>query len=212
MATPNSRIGYSPSRKLQLQIAMKDQFEAFIYKRVKTAKDDEVRAILSIFNEQYCDKGTLFKKQNTVIQELGFLITGSTRSYFINEKGEEITDEILLSNNFLSDIISVRTNENSPIIIEILEYSNLLVAPMNNVWELLNYNVTFNILLREYMGDRAMQLVKHHLLFLNGSAKQRYEYLVATNPSLLKKFPLKFIASMIGVTPTQLSRIRNQKT
>lgn len=190
---------------------MKEQFEQYIYKRVQVAKEDEVKEILSIFNELGYKKGVLFKEQDTIVQNLGFLVRGSARSYFINENGDEITDEVLEFNNFLSDIISVRSNEKSPIIIEILEKSSLLVAPMNKVWELLNHNVTFNILLREYMGDRAMQLVKHHLLFLNGTAKQRYEYLRATNPSLFKKFPLRFIASMIGVTPTQLSRIRNKK-
>jgi CRP-like cAMP-binding protein len=190
---------------------MKEQFEEFIYQRVKIAKEDDVKGILSIFNEQLYQKGTLFKEQDTVIQNLGFLVTGSARSYFINDKGDEITDEVLQSKNFLSDIISIRTNEKSPIIIEVLEKSNLLVASMDNVWELLNYNVTLNILVREYMGDRAMELVKRHLLFLNGTSKQRYEYLMDTNPSLFKKFPLRFIASMIGVTPTQLSRIRNKK-
>ncbi len=190
---------------------MKNQFENFIYARLKHPKEQEVKDILSIFNEQLYKKGTLFKKQDTVIRNLGFLVTGSERSYFINDKGDEITDEVLQSKNFLSDIISIRTNEKSPIIIEVLEKSNLLVAPMDNARELLNHNVTFNILLREYMGDRAMQLVKRHLLFLNGTAKQRYEYLMDTNPSLFKKFPLRFIASMIGITPTQLSRIRNKK-
>jgi len=191
---------------------MKEQFEKFIYQRVKTAKNDEVKEILSIFNKLKCKKGALFKKRDTVIQNLGFLVNGSARSYFINEKGDEITDEVLQSKNFLSDIISVRSNEKSPIIIEILEKSSLLVAHMDNVWKLLNHNVTFNILLREYMGDRAMQLVKYHLLFLNGTAKERYQYLIATNPSLFKQFPLRFIASMIGVTPTQLSRIRGKKS
>lgn len=189
---------------------MKAQFEAFIYLRVGAAKLEEVVEILSIFQEQVYKKGALFKKQDTVIQNLGFLVSGSVRSYFINEKGDEITNEVLQSENFLSDIISIRTNEKSPIVIEILENSNVLVAPMEKVWELLNQNMTFNILIREYMGDRAMQLVKHHLLFLNGTAKQRYDYLIATNPSLFKKFPLRYIASMIGVTPTQLSRIRGK--
>ncbi len=191
---------------------MLTQFEEFIYHRVTTAKEDEVKDILSIFDEQVYKKGTLFKEQDTVIQNLGFLVNGSARSYFINEKGDEITDEVLQSKNFLSDIISIRTNEKSPIIIEILEQSNLLVATMDDARELLTHNVTFNILIREYMGDRAMLLVKRHLLFLNGTAKQRYEYLMATNPSLFKKFPLRYIASMIGITPTQLSRIRSKKS
>jgi len=189
---------------------MKEQFEQFIYQRVKPAKVNEVREILSIFDEQVYKKGSLFKKQDTIIQNLGFLVNGSARSYFINEKGDDITHEVLESQSFLSDIISIRTNEISPVVIEILEKSTLLVAPMVNVSELLNKNVTLNILIREYMGDRAMQLVRHHLLFLNGTARQRYDYLIATNPSLFKNFPLRYIASMIGVTPTQLSRIRGK--
>lgn len=191
---------------------MKNQLEDFIYKRVKKPRDHEVQEVLSIFSKKKFDKGTLFKKRDTIIKELGFLVDGSARSYFINEKGDEITDEVIQKNNFLSDIISVRTNEKSPVIIEILEKSLMLVAPMDKVWDLLDRNITFNILIREYIGDRSMQLVKRHLMFLNGTAKERYQYLINTNPSLLEKFPLKFIATMIGVTQTQLSRIRNDKS
>lgn len=190
---------------------MKTHLEHFIYQRVKNRKENEVRIILSIFSVKILDKGALFKEGDTVIKELGFLVEGSARSYFINEKGDEITNEILQKNNFLSDIISVRTEEKSPMIIEILEKSTVLVAPMDSVWDLLSHNVTFNILIREYIGDQAMELVKRHLMFLNGTSKERYKYILETNPEILQKFPLKFIASMIGVTQTQLSRIRNEK-
>ena len=187
---------------------MKNQFEDFIYQRVKKPRDLEVQEILSTFSEQKLDKGALFKEGQTIIKKLGFLVDGSARSYFINDKGDEITDEIVQKNNFLSDIISVRTGEKSPIFIEILEKSIVLVANMDSVWDLLEYNVTFNILIREYIGDRSVLLLKRHLMFLNGTAKERYQYILETNPEILKKFPLKYIASMIGVTQTQLSRIR----
>lgn len=191
---------------------MKNQFEYFIYKRVKTARDHEVQEILSIFSEKKFTKGALFKEGHTIIKKLGFILDGSARSYFINDKGYEITDEIVQANHFLSDIISVRTDEKSPIIIEIIEESTVFVAPMSRVWDLLERNVTFNILIREYIGDRAMELVKRHLMFLNGTAKERYQYILETNPEILEKFPLKYVASMIGVTQTQLSRIRKESS
>lgn len=190
---------------------MENRLEEFIYRRVKNAKKQEVDEILAIFNQKEYKKRDLFKKRDTKIEELGFLVKGSARSYFINDKGDEITDGILQEESFLSDIISVRTDEKSPVIIEILEKSTLLVAQMNSVWDLLERNITFNILIREYIGDRSMELVKRYLMFLNGTAKERYQYLLTANPSLLKKFPLRYIASMIGVTQTQLSRIRNEK-
>ena len=192
---------------------MKEQFKDFIYYRVKKAKEHEVQEILSIFTEKKFKKRALFKEGHTVIKKLGFLVEGSARSYFLNEKGDEITNEILQENDFLSDIISVRTDEKSPIVIEFLEKSTVLVAPMDKVWHLLDQNVTFNILIliREYIGDQAMELVKRHLMFLNGTSTERYKYILETNPEILQKFPLKFVASMIGVTQTQLSRIRNEK-
>lgn len=190
---------------------MKKQFEEFIYTRVKKPRDYEVQEILSIFSKKQYDKGEPFKQGNTAIKKLGFLVGGSARNYFINDKGDEITDEIVQVNNFLSDIISVRTGDESPVVIEFIEKSIVLVASMDSVWDLLENNLTFNILIREYIGDRAMELVKRHLMFLNGTAKERYQYILDTNPEILKKFPLKYIASMIGVTQTQLSRIRNEK-
>lgn len=190
---------------------MKNHFEDFIHRRVKKPSSQEVQEILSIFFEKKLDKGAIFKEGYTVIKKLGFLVNGSARTYFTNDKGDEITDEIVQKNNFLSDIISVRTGEKSPIVIEILEQSTVLVANMDRVWFLLDRNVTFNILIREYIGDRAMVLLKRHFMFLNGTAKERYQYILETNPEILQKFPLKYVASMIGVTPTQLSRIRKEK-
>lgn len=186
------------------------QFEDFIHKRVKKPKDNEVQEILSIFNDKEYDKGVLFKKGHSVIKNLGFLVNGSARTYFINDKGDEITDEIIQKNNFLSDIISVRTGEESPIVIEFFEKSIILEANMDKVWVLFEHNLTFNILIREYIGDRSMALLKRYLMFLNGTANQRYKYIIKTNPEILKKYPLKYIASMIGVTQTQLSRIRKE--
>jgi len=191
---------------------MKNQFKDFIYRRIECPKEQEVHEILAIFTEKEFEKGALFKEQDTIIKELGFLAVGSARSYFINEKGDEVTDEIVQMDNFISDIISVRTDKKSSIIIELLEDAIVLVAPMAKVRDLLERNITFNILIREYLGDRAMELVRRYLMFLNGTAKERYQYLLASNPTLIEKFPLKFIASMIGVTPTQLSRIRNDKS
>ena len=187
---------------------MKEHLQDFIHKRVASPDETEIQAILQAFNEVTYNKGDLFKKQDTRIEHLGFLVSGSARSYFIKDNGEEISFDIHQEICFLSDIISVRSNKESPVIIEFLEKSNVLAADMENVWMLLGKNITFNILIREYMGDRAMELLKMHHMFLNGTAKERYRYVLETNPSLLQKYPLRFIASIIGVTPTQLSRIR----
>ena len=42
------------------------------------------------------------------------------------------------------------------------------------------------------------------------SPEQKYEQLLLTKPELLQHFPLKHIASYLGMTPETLSRIRKK--
>jgi len=109
------------------------------------------------------------------------------------------------------DLISVRTQQNTPLAFKVFEASTLMVASHAHVKALLETNLALNILMREYTADRTVELAKWLMLFQGGSAKDRYQFILENNPKLLNKFPLRLIASMIGITPTQLSRIRKQQ-
>jgi len=190
---------------------MKEALEGFIKARVKNHKEAEVQEIIDIFEERRYVKGSQFKQANTIGKELGFLVSGSVRLLAIKSNGDEITGRIVQHNNFIVDIISLRTQESNPIMIEFLESSSMLVTPIPKMKRLLESNLAFNILVREHMADRTAEFAKQYMTFLTGTAKERYQFIVDHNPSLFRKFPLRFIATMIGVTPTQLSRIRNKK-
>ena len=46
--------------------------------------------------------------------------------------------------------------------------------------------------------------------YLSLSPEERYRKLLDENSTLLKKVPLRYVASMLGITPETLSRIRNK--
>ncbi|MEL7531589.1 MAG: hypothetical protein AAFN10_09790 [Bacteroidota bacterium] len=190
---------------------MKEQLEYFIRTSLKNPKDDEIKEILEIFRIKEFAKGDHFKKKDKVCNKLGFILEGSARHYLLKKNGTDITGRVSQRNNFLTDFISVRTKAVTPMGIEILEPSTLLVASVKNVEVLLETNLTFNRLIRDYMAEGLVEMGKMYLFFLTGTAKERYEFIIEKNPSLLKNIPLRFIASMIGITPTQLSRIRKKK-
>lgn len=190
---------------------MKEQLECFIRTTIEDPIEEEIAAILDIFKLVSYEKGAFFKRNDELSKKLGFIVEGSTRHYFINKKGDEITGTISYKNDFVTDLVSVRTKEITPLSIKVLEQSLILVASIKDMQDLLKVNLTFNRLIREYMAEKTVNLVQSFRYFLTGTAKERYLFLLEKNPSLLDRIPLRFIASMIGITPTQLSRIRKQE-
>jgi len=190
---------------------MQSPLEKLIRASVKNPLQEEINAIEDIFTKREFKKGEIFKRSDSISKELAFILEGSARAYMINQKGDEITNSIIQKNQFFADLISVRTNEANPFILHFLEDSTALVASITAHRKLLEINLAYNILIREHLAEEAMKFSKRQLLFLTGTAKERYQFIVDNNPQLLRKFPLSFIATMIGITPTQLSRVRNKK-
>ncbi len=189
---------------------MESPLETLVRARVRNPREEEIAAINGIFTQRDFEKGELFKKNGSVSKELAFIIKGSARAVIINSMGNEITNAIIEKNHFLADLISVRDSSATAFMLQFLEDSTALVASISAHRKLLETNLAYNILIREHLADEAAKYSKRQILFLTGSAKERYAFIVSNYPNLLIEFPLKFIANMIGVTPTQLSRLRKK--
>ncbi|MEM1119101.1 MAG: hypothetical protein AAGJ18_01550 [Bacteroidota bacterium] len=190
---------------------MKEQLAAYIRLALKNPKEEDIQPILDIFEVKNFLKEDHFKLYHTEGTEVGFLLSGSARISVAKGSGEKVTGNIVYKHQFIADFISMRTEGKTPLAIDFLEPSIVLVAPIQAVNKLLETNLTFNRFIREYIMDNIAEFMKLYMYFIVGTAKDRYEYILGNNPELLKNIPLHFIAEMIGVTPTQLSRIRNKK-
>lgn len=190
---------------------MKSILKDFIKQKLENSEEPELHEILDIFNEYSFRKGTILKKRDTINKKLGFLISGDIRAGIYSENGDEVTFRVLKKNSFIVDIISVRSKQPTPISFECLNDVEILMTPVVKFQKLLKTNFALNYVIREIIEDNFVALRKHQLTFLTGSSKERYQFILETYPNLIKNFPLKYVANMIGVTPTQLSRIRKDK-
>lgn len=189
---------------------MKKALKDFIITKVKYPKTEEIEEILNCFELRTYQKGDYFKAPFTKSKELGFLVEGALRLVIFKDNGEEVTVRILQENSLVADVFSIRVAGKTPIAIQCASDVVMLIAPLHKIHPLLDTNLALNIAMREYITERAVDIGKNYMLFITGSAKERYQFILENNPSLLQKFPLRFIASLIGITPTQLSRIRNK--
>lgn len=189
---------------------MKKNLEDYILVNLSNPIKNEIDEIVDIFHIRKYSEKDFFKRNDQISKKLAFICQGSFKHCGIKKNGTEVTGKITKKDNFLIDFLSYRSNKLTPIRIVALEPSIVLEADVIEVRKLLETNLTFNRILREYTAENAMRMGMLHLLFLTGTAKERYEFLIENNPTFLKSMPLKIIASMIGVTATQLSRIRKK--
>lgn len=189
---------------------MKNHLESYIRSAVSNPNEKEITSILEVFKEKNFHKGDVFKESDSISRRLGFMIRGSAKVFVTKKNGTVTTANILQEEKFMLDIISIKTKEPTAMGIEFLEPSSVLVTSVIAMDRLLEQNLTFNILIRKYLSEIVVGLGTRHLLFLTSNSKERYQYILQNSPNLLQKFPLRLIASMIGITPTQLSRLRKK--
>jgi len=183
-------------------------FRNYIKRRTQDGYSEEIEEILAIFHPKSFCKEEQFKKANDINKHVGFLYHGSIRVGFLDSSGRLVTGNILLGPCMVSEIKSAYSLEPNNLVFDCLEPTQMLVASIDQMQELFRTNLTLNIFARKELVNRVSENIDRQLLFLNGSATDRYNHIIKHNPQLLRRFPLHLIASLIGITPTQLSRIR----
>lgn len=176
----------------------------YILDQVDGANPQEIDQILKEFFPKIYKKGTYFHRSTLGVEYLGFVENCPLRNIFFKEDGTEVTARIRETNAFIGQL----PNFDKPHDVEFMEDQEILVIPVKRFQEILKSNLTANILIRNHVTEQLVEVTEKHFMFLTAPAKKRYEMIIANNPDLLQRFPLRFIASMIGVTPTQLSRVR----
>lgn len=164
---------------------------------------------LNIFTLQQYRKGEYFQKENTVCKKIGFLVQGKLR-HFYRIEGKDQTRWVSLENNFVTSFASFVSQQPSLDNIVCIEACELLVAPKAAFEKLKQdfptvYNLWTIAIENEMIGyeHRIFQLITN-------DAEKRYLDFIKRYPEFIQNVPQKYLASMLGIEPRHLSRIRNK--
>jgi CRP-like cAMP-binding protein len=139
-----------------------------------------------------------------------FIISGAARVYYLDKEGAETTSWFLFENEFLISVYSFFTGEPSFEYLETIEDCTLIMLNRNTLNELYLQYLEFNVIgrkLTEYYYIRNEKQANDLRML---TAKQRYQALLTSNPKLINRVSLGYIASYLGITQETLSRIRKQ--
>ncbi|WP_197491640.1 MULTISPECIES: Crp/Fnr family transcriptional regulator [Emticicia] len=163
-----------------------------------------------LFSKKKLLKGEYFIEQGQLATKIGFLESGVIRAFYRNDEGVEYNKHFFIPNALVGGYASMITGRPNVIIQQALIDCDLLVADFSQLSALYNSHPDLERVARRlaefFFVDKENREIEIILL----EADKRYELFQKRYPSLEQLIPQYHIASYLGITPTQLSRIRKK--
>lgn len=161
---------------------------------------------------EICKEVTIKKNKN--IQSIGhtcktiyFVKQGSLRIYYFKDD-IEITESFEFENSFVARAESLFTGKASLKSIQAIEDSFVIAIDSEKLFSLFDIHPDLERLFRKIIEKSYVNTVNRIESLQFNTAEERYNNLIKNHSNVLKRIPLKFIASYLGITPVSLSRIR----
>lgn len=165
---------------------------------VKLAQTKKLKA-----GETYIPEGANTKK-------LGYIKSGLVRAYALKANGDEITMMLRWEKQFIASLDSVIFNRPSRFIYQALEDTVLMEVDYHQAQQIVDKSPKLSaqrqVFLLEMLGQ-AMDRIESFVLL---SPEERYLKLVHEKPNIANRVADKHLATLLGITPVSLSRIRKR--
>ncbi|HYF68278.1 MAG TPA: Crp/Fnr family transcriptional regulator [Ohtaekwangia sp.] len=173
--------------------------------------ESEMEKFTSLFSEHHLEKNDYLDVEGECSTKLAFITRGVMRAFFRNNNGNEYNKTFFTEYNFVGAYSSLITKQQNLINIQCLTDCTVLLADYDQVTNLYDgfpkIERLARILAEQFFVSKESREIQ--LVMLDGI--DRYAIFQKKHPNLEHLIPQYHIASYLGITPTQLSRIRAKK-
>jgi CRP-like cAMP-binding protein len=167
------------------------------------------KLIEDITEFQILKKGETLLQNGEIAKNTHFIAKGILRTFITDEQGNFYNKNLFLENSFAGSKVSLMLQTPSNFTIEALEDCLLININYKKYITLINENDDLkNFYIAHLEKNWIIEKEQREVALVMENATERYVKLLEKNPDIAERIPLLHIASHLGITPTQLSRIR----
>ncbi|UII21494.1 Crp/Fnr family transcriptional regulator [Fulvivirga ligni] len=185
-------------------------FETYLHDFVKLPAD-AMQALLDLFTPVSMEKQFHFAREGEYCKKLCFIQEGIMRAYYRNPKGEEFNKLFFVNPAIVGGYSSLITGNKNMINIQCLTECTLLQANFQDILDLYEEFPLVERLNRIIAEDFFVKKERREMTLVMNDASERYKIFKEEYPQLENQIAQYHVASYLGVTPTQLSRIRAKR-
>jgi CRP-like cAMP-binding protein len=186
-----------------------DNIELF-FKNFGNLRPETLSLLLSHTTETALKKHEYFVQDGEVCREVGILMQGIVRSFFLTNEGKEYNKNLFAAPNIIGSYVSLITGQPNRLPQQALTDCIVLTIPFPIIEELSENNIEIERLRRKIAEYFFVLKEKRELEIAILQAEERYVIFREEFKGVEDLIPQYHIASYLGISATQLSRIRNK--
>lgn len=173
-------------------------------------KEDQYYDLTQGFESRKIKKGTILLNQGDIARYIYHVKKGCLKSYVTDKLDKEHIVQFAPENWIITDLNSTLYGVESAITIDAIVDSEVVFFDKKILHNL--ESVQQEALLKEInrLYNHVIANNKRLIQLLSATAEERYLTFMETYPSLVKRLPVKLIASYLNISPEFLSRIRKR--
>ncbi|MCY1662233.1 Crp/Fnr family transcriptional regulator [Chryseobacterium sp. SL1] len=170
---------------------------------------EEIKIIKEVFKHKTLLKNQYFIQEGDVNKLTGFIVKGSFKQFYLDEKGYEQISDLFTENCWIRNNECILKNRPSAYYIQAYRRSEILVVTQEDIEKYLLHQPFIIDICRILLEKKSIQFLKRIYSHKLPHAKQKIEELENYRPEFFQEFPQYLIASYLGLTKETYSRVRN---
>ena len=178
--------------------------------------DEEWERVASLFRKKVYAKGTEIFRAGEIHKHIYYVSEGIFRMYMIDTEGKDITwalnyhQENEVMDPFAADYVSFLTQQESDIFCEALCDSVVYIVKFKDLDRLYESGLKWMKLGKIISDSQIVTLIERTKMMSRLTAKEKYLLMQNVAPMYEKVLPNYQFATVLGITPQSLSRIKRE--